>query len=69
MNNEWEEWVKSRKAFLGQHHPLCNFFLDDPADTCTMCKDLHKEFRKEKGPIEEQIKAHFPDVKRIDNET
>jgi hypothetical protein len=61
----YAQWVQKRKAELGQHHVWCNFFLDEPAATCSMCSGLKKNYPQD-GKTEEQLQQeHFPNVKRV----
>ena len=65
MNEEWNEWVEARKTFLGEHHIWCNFFLDEPAATCSMCSGLKKNYPNH-GLTEDEILAkHFPLVRKV----
>ena len=68
MNDEWNEWVKARKAFLGEHHVWCNFFLDEPADTCSMCSGLKKNYPMDGKTPDQLQQEHFPNVIKIENE-
>jgi hypothetical protein len=67
MNDEWNAWVDARKAFLGEHHVWCNFFLDEPADTCSMCSDLKKNYPSNNLTEDELIAKHFPQVRKVQN--
>lgn len=67
INDEWEEWVKARKAFLGEHHVWCNFFLEEPAATCSMCSGLKKDYPIQNLTEDELMAKHFPQVRKIQN--
>ena len=69
MNDEWESWLAARKAFLGEHHIWCNFFLDEPAATCSMCSDLKKNYPQNNLTQEELLAKHFPQVRKVKDET
>ena len=62
MSDPFEELRKK----LGKHHVWCNFFLEQPAATCTMCSDLKKQYPEESKTPDELLKEHFPNVKKVD---
>jgi len=63
--NQYNEWVKARIAFLGEHHVWCNFFLDEPAETCSMCSGMKKNYPQGDKSCDELMKEHFPNNVRI----
>jgi hypothetical protein len=65
MSEEWNEWVKARKAFLGEHHVWCNFFLEEPAATCSMCSGLKKNYPNHELTEDELLEKHFPLVRKV----
>jgi hypothetical protein len=68
INEEWNKWVEARKAFLGEHHVWCNFFLEEPADTCSMCSGLKKNYPSNNITEDELLAKHFPQVRKVQNE-
>jgi len=65
MIEEWNKLVEARKALLGEHHIWCNFFLDEPAATCSMCSGLKKNYPID-GKTQDQLQQeHFPNVVKV----
>jgi hypothetical protein len=60
-----QSWFDRRVKQMGEHHVWCNFFLDEPAQTCSMCSGLKKDYPMDgKTPDQLQLE-HFPNVRRL----
>ena len=64
--NAYERWAMERIKKMGKHHTWCNFFLDEPAETCSMCSGLKKSYPEDGKTADQLQKEHFPNVKRIE---
>jgi len=60
-----DSWFENRKKEMGEHHIWCNFFLEEPAETCSMCSGLKKNYPMQGKTEDELIKEHFPNVKKV----
>jgi len=42
--------------------------LDEPAETCSMCSDLKKNYPINNQSEDELLAKHFPQVRKVQNE-
>ena len=60
-----QNWFDQRVERMGKHHVWCNFFLEEPAETCLMCSGLKKNYPMDGKTPDQLQQEHFPNVRRL----
>ncbi len=48
------------------HHIWCNFYYEEPPETCSMCARLKKDYAQKTGQSPDDLmKEHFPNNRKV----